>query len=144
MPQLPPGPAYILYDVVPYILFISTATFTALTVIQRLTDVSLPNWVYVAAIVVQPWAKASYRALRDRRAMAARGAIPIPRVEAGSTAIINRLVETFSSGYPGEAYWAWALQYGNTFVLDVFSEKRVRSSRVLVLVRVGDLESVSV
>ncbi|KAF9005761.1 cytochrome P450 monooxygenase pc-3 [Hymenopellis radicata] len=127
--RLPPGPTYILSQVLPPLVLRSIVTLASINVFYRYSGSRVPGWIYLAAIIfIHPLAR-SFTLWRRRYAtrhdMLAKGAIAPPVVEATSRDIINTLVRTFTSGYPGEAYWSWALRYGNVFALDIFSEKRI-------------------
>ncbi len=127
--HLPPGPTYILSQVLPPIVLLSSVTFASINVFDRYSESRVPGWIYLAAIIfIHPLARSFtlwHRRYACRRDMLAKGAIAPPVVDAKGRDIINTLVRTFATGYPGEAYWSWALRYGNIFALDIFSEKRV-------------------
>ncbi|KAF8918955.1 cytochrome P450 monooxygenase pc-3 [Mucidula mucida] len=127
--HLPPGPTYILSQVLPPIVLLSSVTFASINVFDRYSESRVPGWIYLAAIIfIHPLARSFtlwHRRYACRRDMLAKGAIAPPVVDAKGRDIINTLVRTFATGYPGEAYWSWALRYGNIFALDIFSEKRI-------------------
>ncbi len=127
---LPPGPTYILSEVLPPLVLLSSVTFASIKTFDQYSDSHVSGWLYLAAIIfIHPLARfftLLRRRYAARRDMLDKGAIAPPAVEAKSRDIINTLTRTFATGYPGEAYWSWALRYGYVFALDVFSEKRVQ------------------
>ncbi|KAF8918928.1 cytochrome P450 monooxygenase pc-3 [Mucidula mucida] len=126
---LPPGPTYILSEVLPPLVLLSSVTFASIKTFDQYSDSHVSGWLYLAAIIfIHPLARfftLLRRRYAARRDMLDKGAIAPPAVEAKSRDIINTLTRTFATGYPGEAYWSWALRYGYVFALDVFSEKRI-------------------
>ncbi|KAF9016963.1 cytochrome P450, partial [Hymenopellis radicata] len=126
---LPPGPAYLLVDVLPYLLALSTASSVCLIAFSQYTGTYVAvGWYVAASILVHPIARLLFSIYRGgvlRRDMKAKGAIPIPAVSVSSRAIIKTMLENNASGYIGEPLWAWAAQYGNTYELDILGEKRV-------------------
>lgn len=53
------------------------------------------------------------------------GALLLPSVQESSVSILNRVVDGFKNGYPGEAFLTWSEQYGYTFSFGSLSDRRV-------------------
>ncbi|KAK0187424.1 cytochrome P450 [Armillaria mellea] len=123
--SLPPGFVFssrVLFSVV----LIPSSTFWAL---QLLAGVSLPLWFsFVAPLALQfifTVVRNSFTNFTIERHATARGAIMIPSVRGSSFSILRQLVQGFRNGYPSEAFQKWSEQYGNTFTLSTFSDRRV-------------------
>lgn len=129
---LPPGPAYLLVDLLPYVVAVSATSSVFLTAFSQYTgtDVAV-GWYVAASILIHPLVRLLlfiYRGVVLRRTMKEKGAIPIPAVDLSSSSIVKTLLKNSDSGYIGEPIWAWAAQYGNTYELNFFGgEKRVRT-----------------
>ncbi|KAF8918972.1 cytochrome P450 [Mucidula mucida] len=127
---LPPGPAYLLVDLLPYVVAVSATSSVFLTAFSQYTgtDVAV-GWYVAASILIHPLVRLLlfiYRGVVLRRTMKEKGAIPIPAVDLSSSSIVKTLLKNSDSGYIGEPIWAWAAQYGNTYELNFFGgEKRV-------------------
>ncbi|KAK0439709.1 cytochrome P450 [Desarmillaria tabescens] len=122
---LPPGFVF-LSRALFFVVIVPSSAFWAL---QTLAGFSLPVWLSFAVPLVLQLvfvvARNCFTSFTIERHAAAQGAIMTPSVQGSSFSILRQLVYGFTNGYPSEVFQKWSEQYGNTFVFDAFSDKRI-------------------
>ncbi|KAK0499418.1 cytochrome P450 monooxygenase pc-3 [Armillaria luteobubalina] len=125
---VPPGITFLTRSFLPLLSF-GVLVYWAFDGIQRRAALSGTPWVRLAAAVITPplvyVCRSSFATFKNRRDAAAMGAVMVPAVQESFFSIVRGIRYSIKSGYPGDIYLKWSTEYGNTFILDLFSERQV-------------------
>ncbi|KAK0190285.1 cytochrome P450 monooxygenase pc-3 [Armillaria mellea] len=125
---VPPGIAYLTRSFLPLLCF-GVLGYWAFDGLQRRAGLNTTLWVRLAAAVIIPpivyVCRGFFATFKSKRDAAAMGAIMVPAVQESSVSIVRSIRSTFRNGYPVEILHKWNTEYGNTFVLNLFSERQV-------------------
>ena len=102
--KLPPGPPYLLRSF-PYFAVPSTIVYACLTLAKEYLGVAVPTWLKVSAVIfARPgifFFNRYYSRFADRRDAAANNAVLAPYVQRSAFAVIAKITESVTRGYPG-------------------------------------------
>ncbi|KAF5358877.1 hypothetical protein D9757_012310 [Collybiopsis confluens] len=120
-----PGLRYIFRFVTPHVLSV-LAVYGTLNAIAQGPAFS---WLHLLCAImarplyalVQGW----YTDFQNARRAAEMGAVLAPVVKESSFKIRSSIVRSFNGGYTGDAFYEWMQQYGFTYQVKIFGERRM-------------------
>ncbi|KAF5342731.1 hypothetical protein D9757_014479 [Collybiopsis confluens] len=120
-----PGLRYIFRFVTPHVLSV-LAVYGTLNAIAQGPAFS---WLHLLCAImarplyalVQGW----YTDFQNARRAAEMGAVLAPVVKESSFKIRSSIVRSFNGGYTGDAFYEWMQQYGFTYQMKIFGERRM-------------------
>ena len=135
---IPPGPRFILRHI-PHFLVPSLATYAALTVLAQL-GWGLQRWACITiAILARPvlfLLDQSTFNWKLRRTAEAHGAVLAPAVSKSSLECARAITYSVTHSWPGDVWFDWARQYGETYSWMIFSDYMVRGTYSFICLKI--------
>ncbi|KAF8164796.1 cytochrome P450 monooxygenase pc-3 [Crassisporium funariophilum] len=126
--ELPPGPTYLLRKI-PHFALPSTIVYLCLKVANDQLDVAIPTWLMATlAALARPalfFFHRYYSRFADQSAAVAYNATLAPHIRESPFSIIADIVESQTTGHPGDYMLDKMHEYGNVMTLRLLTDNRV-------------------